>query len=187
MIRDRVQFPGLLAKLNLNGVGVEVGTYSGTFAAEILKAWPGILHCVDPWCHQPGWQDLLNENQAAFEEIYKEAVKRLQPFTEEGRCVIHRQTSVQGAKGAWAKGLDFVYIDADHRYEHADQDIKAWWPTVKSGGLLCGHDYRDGFDGHTLFGVKQAVDEFMVREAIAFGDLWITTESNYPSWFVRKP
>lgn len=184
MIRDRVQFPWLLETLGLNGVGVEVGTYIGTYAAELLNGWSGVLHCVDPWCHQPGWQDLLNHDPNGFEEVYEQAVNRLHPFGN--RCQIHRQTSVEGAKGDWAHDLDFVYLDADHRYEHVKADIAAWWPTIKPGGLLAGHDYRDGFDGHTMFGVAQAVNEFFDTLSRPKSDLWVTSESAYPTWVIRK-
>lgn len=185
MIKDRVQLPGLLHQLGLLGVGVEVGTYKAHYAAEILRAWPGVLHCVDPWCHQPGWQDLVNHDPDQFAAIYAEAVDRLHPFGP--RCQIHRQRSIEAVSGPWAHDLDFVYIDADHRYEHAKADIAAWWPAIRPGGLLCGHDYLDGFDGHTQFGVKQAVDEFFLGLARPATDLWITSESCYPSWFIQKP
>jgi predicted O-methyltransferase YrrM len=36
--------------------------------------------------------------------------------------------------------LGFVFIDADHSYDSAIDDIKNWEPKVRSGGLVCGHD-----------------------------------------------
>ena len=48
--------------------------------------------------------------------------------------------------------IDAIYIDGDHRYEAVKNDIKAWLPKVKPGGIVAGHDY--GWDG-----VKKAVDE----------------------------
>ena len=41
--------------------------------------------------------------------------------------------------------LDIVFIDADHRYSSVMKDIEAWLPTVKRGGILCGHDC-EGFE-----------------------------------------
>ena len=37
--------------------------------------------------------------------------------------------------------LDVVFIDGDH--SRAGDDLSAWAPKVKRGGLLCGHDYHD--------------------------------------------
>jgi len=39
------------------------------------------------------------------------------------------------------ESLDFVYIDADHTYEIVKKDIESWYPKVKIGGILAGHDY----------------------------------------------
>jgi hypothetical protein len=58
--------------------------------------------------------------------------------------------------------LDFIYIDASHKYEDVKNDLQAWWPKLKSGGMFCGDDYTDvvnpGSEGK--YGVVQAVDEF---------------------------
>jgi hypothetical protein len=56
--------------------------------------------------------------------------------------------------GIWPFQVDMVFIDGDHRYESVREDIKDWWPHVKPGGVICGHDYPN-FDG-----VKRAVDEW---------------------------
>ena len=37
--------------------------------------------------------------------------------------------------------LDFVFIDADHRYDSVVADIQAWLPKMKNGSILAGHDY----------------------------------------------
>ena len=50
--------------------------------------------------------------------------------------------------------LDFVFIDADHKYESVRADILAWMPKVKKGGILAGHDYIDCHNG-----VIKSVDE----------------------------
>lgn len=69
--------------------------------------------------------------------------------------------SVQAAQQIEDNSLDLVFIDADHSYEAVVADIVAWLPKVRSGGVLCGHDYWQGHP-HSLpavDGVKKAVDE----------------------------
>jgi predicted O-methyltransferase YrrM len=53
--------------------------------------------------------------------------------------------------------IDMVFIDGDHRYETVVKDIKKAYELLKSGGLICGHDYN-----HPQWpGVKKAVDELV--------------------------
>ena len=42
--------------------------------------------------------------------------------------------------------FDFVYVDARHDYASAMEDIRAWWPKVRRGGILAGHDYVDALE-----------------------------------------
>jgi tRNA A58 N-methylase Trm61 len=38
--------------------------------------------------------------------------------------------------------LDFVFIDDDHSTGHVLKELAAWYPKVKPGGMLAGHDYN---------------------------------------------
>jgi predicted O-methyltransferase YrrM len=55
--------------------------------------------------------------------------------------VVHRRLSVAAAEDFADDSLDFVFIDATHTYDAVSRDLSAWWPKVKAGGLLAGHDY----------------------------------------------
>jgi hypothetical protein len=68
--------------------------------------------------------------------------------------------------------LDFVYIDACHRYKKVKQDILAWLPKVKNGGVLAGHDYDPAHPG-----VVRAVEEI-------FGKKFIKVMTH--SWVLKK-
>jgi len=37
--------------------------------------------------------------------------------------------------------LDFVWLDGDHSYRAVLADLQAWWPKIKAGGFLAGHDF----------------------------------------------
>lgn len=55
--------------------------------------------------------------------------------------------------------FDFIYIDADHSFVAVTADLNAWYPKVKPGGWILGHDYNfhstDDNDG-----VTKAVQQF---------------------------
>lgn len=74
--------------------------------------------------------------------------------------------------------LDFVFIDASHKYEPTKADIRLWWQKVKDGGTLAGHDYNpnDGLE------VKQAVDEVIPAKPLKI----IMTEKCCGVWAVKK-
>ena len=57
--------------------------------------------------------------------------------------------------------IDFLFLDSDHSYEYVIMDLKLWWSKIKQDGILCGHDYKEGYKG-----VKRAVDEFFIKNKI---------------------
>jgi predicted O-methyltransferase YrrM len=62
-------------------------------------------------------------------------------------------SSVEAANYIDDESLDFIFIDADHSYESVLQDLTIWYPKLKQGGLLTGHDYY-------MKPVEQAVNDF---------------------------
>lgn len=65
------------------------------------------------------------------------------------------------AAARYADGsLDFVFIDADHEAESVYADLTAWWPKLKPGGTLAGHDYDED-------GPREAFSIFCREKALA--------------------
>lgn len=141
--KDRSEFGHYLTANNFTGTGVEVGVFQGEFSNQLLSTWPGQLIGID--CYNNGtefnilWAAIRNNMEYVLDSKYKILVCQ----------------SIAGV-GYVQSGLDFVFIDAGHTFPEVHQDILAWWPKIKNGGILCGHDYS------TENGVKTAVDEFLV-------------------------
>ncbi|MEM1354506.1 MAG: glycosyltransferase [Planctomycetota bacterium] len=139
-------------------IGAEVGVGFGGHAEHLL-AYRGIekLYGVDSYRHIPGRADPTNLNQAEFNQLRKRVSRRLEHFGD--RFELIRAESKIAAQKIDDQSLDFVYIDADHRYESVLGDLGAWYNKVRVGGIIAGHDY-----GHTdLPGVSQAIDRFFQR------------------------
>jgi len=62
--------------------------------------------------------------------------------------------------------FDYAFLDAAHDYDSIRADIAAWWPKIKPGGWLAGHDYTNAE------GVRQAVDEAFPH-AEKLGTCWL--------------
>jgi len=83
------------------------------------------------------------------------------------RYKIHRGYSVNVSKSFDDYSLDFVYIDARHDYDGVLEDCEAWFPKLRVGGLLAGHDFvTDGRYPMGVFGVQRAVKEFSDRVGV---------------------
>ena len=75
----------------------------------------------------------------------------------------------------WLAGwVDFVFIDAEHTYEGVRDDIIAWSPKVRPGGIIAGHDYTP----ERFPGVVAAVDEAFPNAITATSDLvwWVVKQ-----------
>jgi hypothetical protein len=169
--------------LGLGGEGVEVGVYRGEFSRDLLRSWHCTrLNSIDPWKEFPAgdYPDVLNTSQPEQDASYAHASSTLAPFASRSRIL--RLTSDEGAKLFPEKSLDFVYLDAQHHYEAVRDDIGLWRSKVASGGVIGGHDYFDGARTSGLYGVKQAVDEFVAQSGYS---LIVTREPNWPSWFAK--
>jgi hypothetical protein len=78
------------------------------------------------------------------------------------------------------QSVDFVFIDADHVYDRVKEDILAWLPKVKPGGIIAGHDYNPPHE------VKQAVDEIFGSRVITIpSDDFHPIDRPFYSWKVQ--
>lgn len=127
---------------------MECGSFRG------LSAW-----CVAHTAHHVTAIDTFCANSAGQvqqheQTTYVEFCRNLAPFWGKVTCLPYSSEKAAGLMPE-AATFDVVFIDAMHRYEDVKADILRWWPRVRPGGVLCGHDY-----GHGDFpGVKQAFDE----------------------------
>jgi len=184
-MKTRKEFPLLLNSLGLVGEGAEIGVFRGDFSAHILTHWQGKrLYSIDSWKHQGSLLDVSDVSQEEHNENMRACMSKLQPF--KSRSVIVPASSVTAAapfpKDEDAR-LDFVYIDAAHDYRSVWADLTAWWPRIKVGGIIAGHDYKNSCVRKNLVEVKRAVDDFFRVEGISVNT---TTDDNLPTWYVVK-
>ena len=72
----------------------------------------------------------------------------------------------------------YIYIDAQQDYELVKSDIENYYPLLKKGGVMGGHDFYNGFTKiHS--GVVNAVTQFSVSKNI---QLFV----EQPDWWIYK-
>ncbi|HTW54042.1 MAG TPA: class I SAM-dependent methyltransferase [Stellaceae bacterium] len=126
--------------LQLKGTFVEIGTFTGEFADHICRFTQfGKLFCVDPYTQYEKYEDGINSMD--MDHLFLEAKNKVARYGEKVEFL--RQFSVDAAKKFSDNSLDFVYIDGNHQYDFVYQDLEAWYPKVRQGGLLCGDDAVD--------------------------------------------
>jgi hypothetical protein len=74
--------------------------------------------------------------------------------------------------------VDFVYIDGNHNYRAVTEDIRAWWPKIRPGGVLGGHDFYNGY-ARLHDSVVKAVTEFAVFNRLAL-------QVELPDWWILR-
>ena len=179
----RRNLPILLNFLNLKGNGIEIGVARGNYSEQLFsESSLSKLYLVDPWIEysEKDYQDICNVSSEKQEENYQYVLNRFKKYGK--RCQIVRKTSLEAVSDFQDHFFDFIYIDANHSYEACKEDIELWWPKLKSGGLFAGHDYMQGEFPTGIYGVKKAVDEFIIQHNLK---LYFTSEL-HSTWYCIK-
>lgn len=182
-IKSRYELGSWLNEKGLIEFGIEIGTYNGWFASDILHHWRGKkLYLIDAWRYLEYWNDEMNAGKDEQKNRMCNTFEKIYQFGS--RVVMIRELSEDAVLLFNNHSLDFVYIDADHSYESVKKDIEIWAPKVKPGGVLIGHDYLDGAQPNgTIYSVKTAVDEWANK---ASKEILVIEESNNhePGWLI---
>lgn len=138
---------------------------------------------IDPWIKQDAGADPTRETYEAWDFAEIERVFWENVGAHKDRCVMLRATSDQAAKGQCMAGLshfmpediDVVFIDALHDYDSVMKDISLWWPLVREGGFICGHDFQ-----HKFPGVMRAVAEHfpLMRVGVCPDSVWFVQKDS---------
>jgi len=140
---------------------VEVGVWKGHSISYLAEQNPNSkIYAVDLFDETYRYKkDKLKKQVPFIYEIYNLNLHR---FNVRDRITDIKGFSWESASKFENGEIDFVYIDADHRYRSVKKDLDAWFPKIKAGGIFAGHDYEP-YANQSHPGVKKAVDEFAVK------------------------
>jgi len=157
----------------------EIGVLDCANATKIFSACAEQIdayYLIDPW--EPyGIEGAEGEEDSGYtpsmnwEGLHQRALRLRTQYPEQ--VWAWRLPSVEAAQLFGPELLDLVFIDANHSYQTVKNDIDAWWPIVRVGCILAGHDYSQHYPG-----VVRAVDELLGQQ-----ELWFLPDT---VWCVRK-
>jgi hypothetical protein len=172
--------------INPNPVCAEIGVWYGGFSTEIYNQLnPSKLYLIDPFNimtdpiskldNYPNMSHgTVYSNQSCLDNV-NEILKV--PILE-NKVMIDRNLSTDALINYDDEFFDFIYIDACHLYESVLWDMENYFPKLKSGGVMGGHDYFN----HSSFGVIKAVNHFC--EKYNYEIIILTDESQYGDWLL---
>lgn len=188
--------------------GIEVGVQKGRNALVTLRSWPSCTSykLVDIWGSSAGvYNDSANVGERAQLANYRVAQRQLQRWTERNVTEFYRMKSVDAARKFKDGTFDYVYIDARHDYCGVMEDLRAYWPKVRPGGIFAGHDFVDaawvssqtwgaGQDWSVCAdgskeprAVKGAVEDFAKEQGLAITVTGPVPSLNaFESWLIQK-
>lgn len=174
-----------LPHLPQGGVAAEIGVNLGDFSRVIIdENRPAELHLIDPWALADAKADYTDNKTQDGETRCQAVLDRFAPEISSGRIKIHRDFSFNVSAGFPDRMFDWIYIDGNHKYEHALKDIELFAPKVKDDGFILGHDYANHDYARSLnFGVVEAVNEFVRTHGYEFIGL---TAENFPTFILAK-
>lgn len=165
-------------------VGAEIGVYTGSNALNMLQNLDiKKLYLIDPY---KTYNELARvggtESDEDFEEAKKYAHKLLSPFKDKIEWMENLSSE---AIVKIEEELDFVYIDGNHEYPYIKKDLIDYYPKVKDGGLIAGHDYDEGDEERN--GVIKAVNEFFKGRKLDVFHAACSDDPSINDWWVFKP
>ncbi len=161
---------------------VEVGSFEGSYAQLIHSSFPyASITLVDMW-ETNGNDFYYSVRPGMVENAFQIASKRFESYSN---VRLLKGKSLEASSFFENESINFIYIDADHSYEGCLQDLNAWYPKVKAGGVIAGHDWdcEPGLLEYSRFGVEKAVRQFFHKR---LDDIELTSESFHKSWILVK-
>jgi len=196
--RDAKALETVVQRILKDGVVIaEIGSWKGMSTAILAKAvsdFHGRVFAIDHWQGSDGVPEHQQAKGTDMLSVFRHNMRALGVADFVHPLVM---TSELAAGIFEDNSLDFVFIDADHRYSYISQDIKLWLPKVKPRGIISGHDCEGRY---TTFGdFRKVVDTHLEEDVIVgichagvvkalydvFGDNY-NTEPDSSIWWYRK-
>ena len=156
--------------------GLEIGFGIGDNTRNILDTLNiDKLFCVDPYIGKPyvdfnGISNFADGRDSKYSELKtKNNVEFIELTSDEAVSTIKEK-------------LDFVYVDGVHSYEQCFRDLCNYYPLVKVGGFIGGHDFIRICEAEVIKAVFEFSINTVLVPTVVMPDFWFrrfTTSNIY--------
>lgn len=164
----------IISELGTSITMVEIGICLGINSYMLLESCPNIkkLIGVDHYKSYRDWdRDVPQYEQDRNFVKLSNNLPYLGP-----RFELIKKSSRDAAQDIPDDSCEFIFIDADHSMKAVLGDLDLYWPKLKTGGIMAGHDGN-------LWGVSFAVTSWTKKKGIDHNK--ISTSSNN-TWYFTK-
>lgn len=139
---------------------LELGAFLGKSTRALCDNTSGKVFTIDLWAQTPGGLE------ADWESTISQFSTNLKDHIDTGKLNFLRMSTDNGLSILQNIDLrfDFIFIDADHRYEQVKRDIEGCLSLLLPGGIISGHDMN-------WEGVNKAVVE-LIPDYKLFKYIW---------------
>jgi len=128
-----------------NSVGAEIGVWQGQFTNYLIeKVNPKMLHLIDPWVWRKGFKRWKFKGEKIVDQMVVDKIYKFicNTYGVNSNVTVHRERSEVIYNIFPDEYFDWIYIDGDHSFDSVYNDMKNYYPKVKTGGLIIGDDFR---------------------------------------------
>ena len=170
---------------------LEIGSWCGESSAilgKVAKNKNGKLFCIDWWKGNTGME---LEQIAKRSDIFSVFWENMKKEGLEDVVIPIRARSDMVSDILQKESFDFIYIDGDHRYEAALNDIKRYAPLLKVGGIICGDDCEGYVSDYDRFFLEEGKsidchESVHCGVVLSVGEYFSDYLINYNTWSVKK-
>jgi len=169
----------------VSGMVLEIGVFKGrstAVMAPVCLANGCDYHVVDNfWGAEECDPATIVQRSEKVLTIFRRNMKSIGLWD---RITVHKSDSYAATAAFPHATLGLCFIDADHSFEGVTRDLESWWPKVRPGGVLAGHDYSSS----RRHSVIPAVDAFVESENLRLEHgRALRRSQRHVCWAIAKP
>jgi len=138
--------------------GVELGLYQANSFCTMLQVCTNVDELIgvdkwEPYVDQIGGGKMVRD-QKQIEFIRNTAINFIYWSGCADRATILEMDTIEAAAKYEDDSMDFVFFDAHLTQQQLQDEMTAWYPKIKEGGLVMGHDYHTKETRHAVLNFR---------------------------------